>query len=126
MGLPAIPSESKPRNNLRFGILLAGHASEYVRKHYNGIASIFQQFLGEPDETWDIFRVIDSEFPCEETLDDYHGFIITGSRHDAHGSEPWVLKLLDLIQLIHAKKKKLLGICFGHQVKNVNPNGKIR
>lgn len=102
--------------NRLFAILVAGHATEYLRKVYGGLAGLFEQLLSDPGETWHIFRVIDGEFPSDKELHNYEGFVITGSRYDAHSSEPWVLQLCKLIQRLHAEKIKLLGICFGHQV----------
>lgn len=100
----------------RYAILLAGSATEYVRKVYGGLAYLFQKMLHDPGETWCVFNLLDNEFPSEEVLHQYEGFVITGSRHDAHGSDPWVLRLCELIRKVHKEKIKLLGICFGHQV----------
>lgn len=108
--------EEPPMITHRFAILLAGHASEYIRNTYGGVACLFKQLLSDPGETWDTFHVVDGEFPSDDILHKYDAFIVTGSRHDAHGSEPWVLRLCELVQKVHKKKTKLLGICFGHQV----------
>lgn len=99
-----------------YAILLAGDATEYVRKEYGGLACLFQRMLSDPGETWHTYRIIDGEFPSDEDLHKYEGFVITGSRYDAHGSEPWILELCELIRKLHKEKMKLLGICFGHQV----------
>lgn len=100
----------------RVAVLQAGHASEYVRRAYGGLANLFIELLRDPGETWDVFAVIDGIFPSEEDLRKYDCFVLTGSRHDAHGNEEWILKLCEVIQNVHKMRKKLLGICFGHQV----------
>eukprot|EP00250_Pteridium_aquilinum_P003993 c14247_g1_i1 orf=557-1393(+) len=100
----------------KFAILLAGHASEYIRKTYGGVASLFKNMLNDAGEIWDTFHVVDGEFPSDDDLHKYEGFIVTGSSEDAHGSKPWVLRLCEVIRKAHSMKKKLLGICFGHQV----------
>ncbi|MCO5576591.1 hypothetical protein L7F22_030404 [Adiantum nelumboides] len=99
-----------------YAILVAGHATEYSRKLYGGLAGLFKHLLSDPGETWHIFRVIDGEFPSDEEVHNYEGFVITGSRYDAHSTEPWVLQLCKLVQKLHVEKIKLLGICFGHQI----------
>lgn len=38
--------------------------------------------------------------PKLEEMEDVHAILITGSMYDAHGEEPWVLKLVALIQCI--------------------------
>eukprot|EP00250_Pteridium_aquilinum_P028378 c37045_g1_i1 orf=417-1316(-) len=111
-----------------FAILQAGHATDYIRKVYGGLACLFKQMLSDPSdplETWQFFRVIDGEFPLDEDLHKYDGFVITGSRHDAHGNEPWVLQLCELVRKLHVEKRKLLGICFGHQVIGHALGGKV-
>ncbi|MCO5578316.1 hypothetical protein L7F22_032157 [Adiantum nelumboides] len=99
-----------------YAILLAGDATEYVRKVYGGLACLFEKMLSDPGETWHTYHVTDGKFPSDEDIYNYEGFVITGSRHDAHSSEPWVLQLCELIRKLHKQKMKLLGICFGHQV----------
>ncbi|RWR84010.1 gamma-glutamyl peptidase 5-like protein [Cinnamomum micranthum f. kanehirae] len=56
------------------------------------------------------------DFPEDEELEEYQGFVITGSCNDAHGSDPWVCKLVTLVKKLDSMHKKLLGFCFGHQV----------
>eukprot|EP00249_Psilotum_nudum_P028895 c38887_g1_i1 orf=343-1125(-) len=107
-----------------FAVLLAGQTLEYVQKKYGGLGCLFVKFLSDPGETWDIFPVIKGHFPTDEELQKYDGFVVTGSRHDAHGGEDWIQKLCQLIQKVHQKRKKLLGICFGHQVLSLALGGK--
>ncbi|XP_010268451.1 PREDICTED: gamma-glutamyl peptidase 3-like [Nelumbo nucifera] len=100
----------------RYAVLLALRDSDYVKKVYGGYFNVFVNAFGEEGDEWDSFRVVDGEFPDMEELHQYHGFVITGSPFDAHGNDPWVLRLCFLIQTLEAMQKKLLGICFGHQV----------
>ena len=58
-------------------------------------------------------QVKNGEFP--ERLQDFDGFVITGSPASANGDEPWVLKLLDTIREINSRKMPTVGVCFGHQ-----------
>ncbi|NNE74096.1 MAG: type 1 glutamine amidotransferase, partial [Acidimicrobiales bacterium] len=43
------------------------------------------------------------------------GWIITGSRHDAHGDDPWIRDLLTFIRSLAAAGARTVGVCFGHQ-----------
>ena len=36
--------------------------------------------------------------PTLEDVEDVHAILITGSMYDAHGDDPWILKLVDFIQ----------------------------
>lgn len=53
------------------------------------------------------------EIPTDTTA-----ILITGSLYDAHGSDPWILSLRDLIHDLWSTRPqiKFAGICFGHQL----------
>ncbi|XP_028775454.1 gamma-glutamyl peptidase 3 [Neltuma alba] len=105
-----------PVEERRMALLQAARDSEYVKKVYGGYLNVYMEAFGEEGQRWDLFRVYDGEFPELGELHKYDGFIITGSGHDAHSNELWVLKLCFLLQTLDAMHKKVLGICFGHQV----------
>ncbi|KAK9112906.1 hypothetical protein Scep_020425 [Stephania cephalantha] len=100
----------------RFAVLLCAQDSEYVKAKYGGYFGVFVGFLSDEGEIWDVYRVSNGEFPEEEDLDLYDGFVITGSSSDAHGNDLWVCELVNLLKKLDSMKKKVLGICFGHQV----------
>ncbi|RCV05201.1 hypothetical protein SETIT_1G064000v2 [Setaria italica] len=101
----------------RYALLLALWDSEYAQKVYGGYYNVFvSAFGGDGGERWDCFRVIAGEFPAPEDLASYDGFVVSGSPHDAHGDDPWIRRLCALVQALHAMEKRVLGICFGHQV----------
>ena len=96
--------------------LALGYASEYCINTYGGYGPMFISMLSDPGEIWDEYFVVDGQFPSLEKLQEYDGFVVTGSRHDAHANEVWIEKLCGLLQRIHEMKKKSLCVCFGHQV----------
>lgn len=100
----------------RFALFLATCDSEFVKKTYGGYFNVFVSTFGDEGEQWDLFRVIDGDFPDDKDLDKYDGFVISGSPHDAFGDVDWIVKLCEVCQKLDDMKKKVLGICFGHQV----------
>ena len=52
-------------------------------------------------------------------------YAITGSTHSANDNDPWILNLIDQIKIICSEQKKLLGICFGHQIISRALGGEI-
>ncbi|RZC55613.1 hypothetical protein C5167_014468 [Papaver somniferum] len=100
----------------RFGVLLNAKDLEFVKKRYGGYFGVFVRMLGEEGETWDMFKVCSGEFPKDEELESFGGFVITGSCSDAHGNDLWIVKLLNLLKKLDSLKKRVSGICFGHQV----------
>lgn len=100
----------------RFALLLCAEDSEYVKMKYGGYFGVFVRMLGEEGEAWDRFRVAAGEFPADDQIADYDGFVISGSCNDAHGDDPWICRLIALLQRLASLNKRILGICFGHQV----------
>ncbi|KAI3906662.1 hypothetical protein MKW92_036444 [Papaver armeniacum] len=91
---------------------------------YGGYFGVFVSFLREEGETWDKFEVCNGEFPKDEELELYDGFVITGSASDAHGNDLWIIQLLNLLKKLVSLKIRLLGICFGHQILSRALGGK--
>ncbi|GJP45726.1 hypothetical protein CLOM_g5074 [Closterium sp. NIES-68] len=126
----------------RFAILLAGHSSPYSQQRYGDYNGMFLALLGgngargDADkggkgggaeeggedagggegEQWDVYAVVDGEFPSDEVLAEVEAVVVTGSKHDAHADDPWVVRLCAVLQRLHQRKTKILGVCFGHQV----------
>ncbi|KAK3009274.1 hypothetical protein RJ639_014317, partial [Escallonia herrerae] len=97
-------------------LLFFAEDSEYVKKKYGGYFGVFVKMLGEEGETWDMYRVAAGDFPDDGEIVHYDGFVITGSCNDAHGNDAWICKLLNLLKKLDSMKKRVLGICFGHQI----------
>ncbi|KAL5201818.1 hypothetical protein ABZP36_036172 [Zizania latifolia] len=114
------------RRMRRYALLLAVNDSEYVRKVYGGYFEVFVRAFGDVGgdgdgdsdggEAWDLFRAVDGELPGEDEIAGYDGFVISGSPNDAYADDLWILRLCLLVRELVALQKRLLGICFGHQV----------
>uniref|UniRef100_A0A1S3Y7U4 Gamma-glutamyl peptidase 3-like n=2 Tax=Nicotiana TaxID=4085 RepID=A0A1S3Y7U4_TOBAC len=105
----------KVEGEKKYALLLAAKDSDYVEKVYGGYYNVFVEAYGEEGEKWDLFRVVDNEFPDMAELHNYEGFVVSGSPYDAYGNDNWILKLCLLLQTLYFMQKKVLGICFGHQ-----------
>lgn len=101
---------------MRFAVLLCAEDTDYVKKKYEGYFGVFLKMLAEEGEVWDVFRVALGHFPDDNQIGLYDGFVITGSCSDAFGDDDWICELLILLQKLDSLNKKILGICFGHQV----------
>ncbi|MCL7048128.1 hypothetical protein MKW94_025755 [Papaver nudicaule] len=101
----------------RYAVLLCAQDSEFVKKKYGGYFGVFLRLLREEGETWDKFKVCGGEFPNDDEIELYDGFVITGSASGAHGNALWIIKLRNLLKKLDAYlKKRLLGICFGQLI----------
>jgi GMP synthase-like glutamine amidotransferase len=113
----ASSSSSSSSPPWRFAVFLTGLASPYTQHKYGGYGHLLVDLLSDGSESWDIIPVLDDALiPPLHDLDRYHGFVISGSKSDAHGDDPWILRLCHTLRDLHLRRKKLLGICFGHLV----------
>ena len=63
---------------------------------------------------FDQFFVAEGEWPAR--LDDYDAYLITGSPCSVNEGHVWIEKLKHFVRDCLISQKKLVGICFGHQL----------
>jgi GMP synthase-like glutamine amidotransferase len=85
------------------------------------IRTMFEAFVG-PFE-FDCFDCQKERYPVN--LHSYDFYITTGSKASVYEDKPWIKKLIKFVQLLSREKKKLIGICFGHQIIAVALNGEV-
>jgi len=83
---------------------------------YTGYGAMFERLLRDAGAVgqFDIFNTVNGDYP--DSFDPYDAVLLTGSRADSFSQEPWVLKLKDKVQALLKTQKKLIGVCFGHQL----------
>jgi len=85
---------------------------------------LYHTFMSEPGGQWDKYKCYEDEFP--DDVSQYNGFVITGSSFSANDHHSWIERLKDLIIKLHKLKKKILGVCFGHQLIAIALGGKVQ
>lgn len=87
-----------------------------VKEKYGSYADMFQQLFHSVDNQikFKIYQVINGEYP--ESIDTCDAYLITGSKYSAYDNEPWIIQLNDYIVSLNQQRKKLIGICLGHQL----------
>ena len=96
------------------GILQCGHFPEELQGETGDYGEIYQRFLSGRGFDFAVYPVVDGVFPESATACD--GWLISGSKHGAYEDHPWIPRLEALIRDIHAARRPLVGICFGHQI----------
>lgn len=97
----------------RVCVLQTGRSPDALRGRHGDYDEMCKALLGyQPDEA-STYAVVDGAFP---TSLDYDLFVITGSRHGVYDDHDWIGPLETLLQNVWRAKKKIIGICFGHQI----------
>lgn len=99
---------------MKIGILQTGHAPDEVISELGDYSDMFQVLLSNQGFEFEIFNVVDMEFP--ETSETCDAWLITGSKHSTYDDHPWIAPLEDLIRDIVTVGQPMIGVCFGHQI----------
>ncbi|MFC5384692.1 type 1 glutamine amidotransferase [Aquamicrobium segne] len=101
---------------MEIAILHVGEAPRQLREQHGRFPSWFQDSINaiDPDIRWREIRVIDGELLPEPR--DLDAIAITGSVFGVHDRTPWIDRLCTFVADAFNAKKKMVGICFGHQL----------
>lgn len=103
---------------MNIGILLAGHTNEKMSAQHDDYGHLFKKLFASShlyeNFKFSVLPVVDGVFP--ESINQFDGFLITGSAYGVYDDAPFIKELLTLVKNIYLKKKALAGICFGHQI----------
>lgn len=83
---------------------------------WHSYGAMTARLLRESGWTGDIDIHSTREGPYPADMGRYEAVLLTGSRADAFGDEPWVLRLREQVAQLLAQGQRLVGICFGHQL----------
>ena len=98
------------------GIIKADDVDVELRPRFGDTYGMFQRLFNLAKTDGLKLRSYDArELRYPDTLDECDGYLITGSRHCAFSNTPWIQQLLEFIRTLDRNRKKLIGICFGHQ-----------
>ena len=96
---------------MRIAILETGRPPTGLVEQFGDYPAMFERMLG-PGFAYDRFDVAAGELPRDAS--GYDGYLITGSPAGVYDPLPWIEPLKDFLR--KAKGRKMVGICFGHQV----------
>jgi len=91
---------------VRVGIL---HAMETEPDQF----SSFFETMSAPFET-QVFEITRGEYPDLSVA--FDAFIISGSKKGVYDPDPWITDLSAFVRSCNLERRKLVGICFGHQL----------
>ncbi len=77
---------------------------------------MFERLLSAEDDalTFTTWNVEAGELP--DSVEAADGFLITGSKSSVYDDKEWIRALEGFVRDCHAARRKVVGICFGHQL----------
>ena len=101
---------------MKIGILEADRLNDELRAQHGSYGDMFQNLLHSVDKRLALprYQVTESEYP--ENIDVCDAYLITGSKSSVYDDKPWIKDLHDYVITLAGRQKKLIGICFGHQL----------
>lgn len=96
---------------MKLAILETGRPPAALIERFGDYPAMFERLLGDEFQI-DRFDVAAGELPSDPT--DYDAYLITGSPAGVYDELPWIAPLEEFLRA--ARDRKLVGICFGHQI----------
>lgn len=107
------------------GIIETDEVDEGVKNIYGSYAGMFKRILSQVDNS--IIYKNYQAYTCylPEMTNECDAYLITGSKFSVNESDEWISELKVFIRQLNKNKKKLIGICFGHQIIAEALGGKV-
>ena len=98
------------------GILEADVMDDDVQKRYGGYLDMFEKLLSAADAqlAFQTYQVKLQQYP--QHINECDVYLITGSKSSCYEDVDWIHRLKQFVVECFEQEKKLLGICFGHQL----------
>ncbi|HEY5711290.1 MAG TPA: type 1 glutamine amidotransferase [Allosphingosinicella sp.] len=96
---------------MKLAILETGKPPGDLAETHGSYPDMFRQLLGDGFEV-SSFDVEAGALPLDPA--DFDAYLVTGSPAGVYDKLPWIAELSDFLRA--AKSRKLVGICFGHQI----------
>jgi GMP synthase-like glutamine amidotransferase len=101
---------------MKLGILKTDAVRPQWVPDFGEYPDMFMALLGrlDPDLKFVVYDVEQGEYPA--AIDEVDAYLITGSKSSVYDDKPWIGVLMDFVRELDRRHKKIVGICFGHQL----------
>lgn len=102
--------------SFKIGILNTDFVRPELVDTYGDYPYMFTELLKSADPAIETiaYDVMLDKYPAD--IDEVDAFLITGSKFSVYDDEEWIRRLGAFVVELDERKKKLLAICFGHQM----------
>ena len=107
------------------GLLICDHTKPTVRHISGDYSDMFTAMVRAhaPYVELEIYDVQKGDYPPD--LDTCDGYACSGSAASVYDDENWIRHLEAFVRRLYQEKKKLVGICFGHQIMAQALGGRV-
>lgn len=101
---------------MKIGVLNTDKLKPELSLRYGEYPSMFARLLltAKPDLKLQTYNVVDFQYP--KTIDECDAYLMTGSKLSVYDEIPWIIELKNFVRKLNTIQKKIVGICFGHQL----------
>lgn len=101
---------------MKIGILQCDDVAKPLLPAHGNYPDMLRRLLGtvDPQLQFSVWACHEGDIPDPDTPVD--GWVTTGSKASANDTTPWIGALGDLLCELHARRRPLIGVCFGHQL----------
>ena len=110
---------------MKIGILKADAVPPELAGDYGQYADMFRSIMDPVHPALELvtYDVEEGRYPAD--IDEVDAYLITGSKSSVYDDKAWIYQLADFVRQLHQRRKKLVGICFGHQMVAHALGGKV-
>lgn len=101
---------------MKIGILKTDDVRSQLVEEFGEYPYMFANLLSAIDSELEFvsYDVQRGEFPAD--IDEVDAYLITGSKTSVYEPLQWITDTEVFLRKLHGAKKKMLGVCFGHQL----------
>jgi GMP synthase-like glutamine amidotransferase len=108
--------DGRHRYTMKLGILKTDTVRPEWVPDFGEYPDMFITLLGQLDPILEfvVYDVEQGQYPSD--IDEVDAYLMTGSKSSVYDDKPWIARLMDFVRELDQRGKKLVGICFGHQL----------
>lgn len=111
-----LTSTDARQSDYRIAILQTDSVLPQFQPEHGNYPEMFVQLLSGAGLEPSNIETIDVQSATLPDPTAYQGYLITGSRHSVYDDAPWIAPLAQFVGSAMAAKRRVVGICFGHQL----------